>query len=46
MLNAYMYHFLFQNANKKRDSVRANLETSETSPANKLPRLSGDGPSS
>jgi len=35
-----------KNTSKKRDSNRANLETSESSPASKLPRLgttSGDG---
>ena len=34
---------MFQNTSKKRDSNRANLESSESSPASKYPRLGGTG---
>ena len=41
-----MHHvLLFQNANKKRDSAKAHLE-SESSPASKMPRLSTDSQNS
>ena len=40
-------NIVFQNANKKRDSNKANLDQDEaTSPVSKQPRLSGDTPPS